>query len=145
MWAADMWRTVSRRLGDPSELDATKTMLNILDLAVAESTSLESLSGRLSNGSFNHAQGVGSDAAALAIESGDFRLGVSLLEQGRSIIYAQLGRFRSAIDDIRKASSELAERLAGLSMELDALVVRGERVDSKINVQTKRSDDNFSR
>lgn len=145
MRAANLWRRISHD-GHPSEFKAMKTTLNLMDLAVAESASLESLSDRLSDEkSFKEAQGVASDAATLAIESSDLRLAVSLLEQGRSIIYSQLGRYRSAIDDVRQVSPELAERLVNLSGDLDALVVRGERVESKGHFKMKPFDDNSSR
>lgn len=143
--AANLWRRISRA-GHPSELEAMQTTLNLMDLAVAESASLQSLSSRLSDeASFRAAQGVASDSAALAIGSGDLPLAVSLLEQGRSIIYSQLGRYRAAIDDVRRVSPDLAERLVGLSMELDALVIRGERINFNSNIKTKPFDDDTSR
>lgn len=144
--AANRWRMISSAIGHPSQLEAVKITLNLMDLAVAESTSLESLSRRLAEEeSFKNAQGVASDAAALAIESGDLPLAVSLLEQGRSIIYSHLGRYRSPIDDVRQVSPELAARLVDLGVQLDALVVRGERIDSTSNFEAKPFDDDTSR
>lgn len=124
MRGADAWRHLARKHGDLSELKAAREILNLLDLAVAESASLESLSSRLSQqATFRNVRGVASDAAALAMESGDYALAVSLLEQGRSSIFAGLGRYRSAINDIRGASPDLATRFVELSAELDGLVV----------------------
>lgn len=144
--AANTWRDLARKHGHPSELLAMRETLNILDVAAAESSSLETLSLRLSDWrSFQGAQGNASDAAALAIDSRDLPLAVSLLEQGRSVIYSHLCRYRSAIDDVRRVSPELAARLFDLSVELDALVVRGERIDSNKNTRTKPSDDNVTR
>lgn len=144
--AAGMWREVCRWMRRASELDALRSMLHLVDLTVAESRTLENLSSRLSSVEKSKAvQGIASDAAALAIDSGDLPQAISLLEQGRSIIYAQLGRYRSTIDDVRRVSPELAASLADLSVELDALVVRGERINSKSNVMTQPSDDDTSR
>lgn len=148
MAAATMWKTVASVFGSPStsELEAIKTILSLLDIAVAESTSLEGISNRLTEEwTFKDAQGAASDGAALAIGSGNLSLAVSLLEQGRSIIYTQLGRYRSVIDDIRKASPNLAERLVDQGLALDALVVRGERTISNSHVKMKPFDDNASR
>lgn len=147
MAAAVDWRTMhSLGFDSASELEATRTILNLLDLAVAESASLEGLSRRLSDGwQFKLAQGVASDGAALAIGSGDLHIAVSLLEQGRSIIYNQLGRYRWAIDDVHRVSPELASRLVGLGALLDALVVRGERMDPNCNTKNKPSDDDTTR
>lgn len=89
--AAVTWIILARRYEDASQLEATKEILNLLDLAVAESASLESLSNRLSKrASFKNVHGMGSYAAALAIKSGDCVLAVSLLEQGRSSIFRDL-------------------------------------------------------
>lgn len=145
MVAARRWRDLAGRCGHVSVLDAMKTRLNIMDLAVAESTSLEILSDSLSDDKSFDGQGVASEATALAIGSGDLRLAVSLLEQGRSIIYSQLSQYRSAIDDVHRVSPELATRLVDLGAELDALVARGERIDSSSNTRTRPFDDNTSR
>lgn len=146
MSAASWWQRLAHAVGSPTELEAIRRMLNLLDLAVAESASLESLSSRLSeNNQFRAALGVASDGAVLTVKSGDLRLAVSLLEQGRSIIYSQLGRYRSAIDKVHEVSPELAKRLVGLGIELDALVVRGERVDLVGNTKKRSFDDDTSR
>lgn len=70
--------------------------------------------------------GVVTDAMALALQSGDCALAVTLLEQGRSIIFTGLGRYRSAITEVQEASQALAERFIQLSTQLDALVVGSE-------------------
>lgn len=101
-----------------------KEILNLVDLAVAESASVESLSSRLSEDVyFTDVHGVGSDAAVLAILRRDYPLAVSLLEQGRSAIFAGLGRYRSAIEDVPETSPELAASFIDFSAQLNALVV----------------------
>lgn len=69
------------------------------------------------------ARTVAGDAAALAFEMGDIRLGVTLLERGRSMIFTQLGRFRRALDDVEEANPELAQRFSELSATLNNLVL----------------------
>lgn len=146
MHAATLWRTSCRDSGLPSELEAIKAILNLMDLAVAESTTLEGLPSMLSDTvESDEAQGVASDAAALSLNSGDLVTAVSLLEQGRSIIYAQLGRYRPAVDDVYRISPDLSGRLVDLSVQLDALVVRRERIDSKNNARARPFDDDISR
>lgn len=137
IYAANQWRNLAVRYNHSSQLDAARETLNLLDLAVAESTTLEGVSSRFSDDwSFRGAQGAASDAAALAVQSGDVKLAVSLLEQGRSSIFNQLGRYRSAIDDIREASPELATRFLKLSADLESLVLKAEKASTKLNART---------
>lgn len=133
--AANVWRKTSHTHAHPSELEAIRETLNLLDLAVAETASLEGVSTRLSEDeTFRSAQGVASDAAALAIQAGDLPMAVSLLEQGRSIIFSQLGRYRSSVEQVRSVAPELATRLGELGVQLDALVFRGEHSNPTSNV-----------
>lgn len=107
--------------------------LNLLDIAVAQSTSIRRLSSLLAeDNTFMLIQGLASDSAALALEAGQVPLAVSLLEQGRSIIFTQLGRYRSVIDDIREVSRELADRFSGISAQMNELLLedRGLASDS---------------
>lgn len=82
-------------------------------------------------------QSVARQTAALAFELGDIRLGVTLLERGRSMIFTQLGRFRQAFDDVKGASPELAQRFSELSSDLDDLVLHGK--NAKTLQVSKRS------
>lgn len=144
--AANVWRALAQKRAHPSELQAMKETLVLLDLAVVESASLEVHSRRLVDGNiFREAQGVASDAAALAIRANDLPLAVSLLEQGRSTIFKQLSNYRLAIDDVRRVSPELATRLIELGSELDALVIRGDCSNSPASVPTQMFEDKASR
>lgn len=144
--AAYWWKTHARKYLHASELDAARESLNLLELAVTESASLEGLSGRLSEDKvFKRAQGVASDAAALAISAHDLPLAVSLLEQGRSTIFTQLGRYRSAIDDVKEKSPDLAKSFVELSAQLGALVVRGGNFGSGNNTHSRGAEDDASR
>lgn len=144
--AANRWRNLARKHAHPSELLAMRETLNLLDLAAAEASSAQRLSHRLAHEEmFRGAQGVASEAAALAIQEENVDLAISLLEQGRSIIFAQLSRYRPVIDDVREISPELAVRLVDLGVELDALVFRGERVGPNSNAKMEYLDDNASR
>lgn len=144
--AANTWRELAHQYSHPSELDAARATLNLLDQAVSESTSVEALSTLLSREKkFRHGRGVASDAAALAIQAGDIMLAVSLLEQGRSTIFSQLGRYRSAIDDVREASPVLATRFDELSAELNALVLDARGDGTESNNSPKHFEDITSR
>ncbi|YCK39958.1 CHAT domain-containing protein [Actinomadura sp. ATCC 39365] len=65
-------------------------------------------------------QGAASDAAACALETGDARLAVELLEQGRGVLLAQALDARADRDRLARELPELAGRLAEVHAELDA-------------------------
>lgn len=54
--------------------------------------------------------GLGSAAAAAAIEAGDVERAVQLFEQGRAILFSQILDSRSDITELRKAHDALADR-----------------------------------
>lgn len=140
--AANYWRKYSRKYAHATELEAAKQTINLLDLAVSQSASLEGLSDLLMReDSFEDAQGIASDAAALALQAGDAKLAVSLLEQGRSTIFTQLGRYRSVIEEVGIVSPTLAERFVRLSTELDNLVVGKVAGGSKAEARTGSFED----
>lgn len=144
--AAYKWKTISRKYGRSSELEATREILNLLDLAVAESSSLEVLAGRLSGDeTFRQAEGAASDAAVLAILARDLPLAVALLEQGRSTIFTQLGRYRSAADEVGAMSPEFATRFAELSVQMDALMLQERRNQSNSDTAAQSFEDAGSR
>lgn len=58
--------------------------------------------------------GLACEAAAWAVESGAPERGLELLEQGRSVLWAQLLDTRTEFDDLRTARPDLAARLEAL-------------------------------
>lgn len=71
---------------------------------------------------------LGSEAATWAIQRGKLDRAVEFLEQGRSLLLAQIGRYRVKIDDIRQVDPDLANRFADLSRRLDASVVSDQQI-----------------
>ncbi|KAJ7452638.1 hypothetical protein FB451DRAFT_1565910 [Mycena latifolia] len=63
-------------------------------------------------------------AAAAAITAGQYLLAVEWLEQGRSIIWAQMFSLRTPVDALREVYPELADKLMALSVELDGAGTR---------------------
>lgn len=147
--AANEWRRFSRKHSQASEFEAAREVLNLLDLAVSESSSLNGLYGRLSaDETFKTAHGTAAEAAALAIDGGDVTQAIAVLEQGRSIILTQLGRYRSAIEDVSNVSQDLAARFVNLSSSLNALVLSPKGIISESNAlatDTGHFIDNSSR
>lgn len=68
------------------------------------------------------------DAAALAIEQEKPRDPVEILEQGRGLLFNQLGRYRTCLDNPQGAHRDLADQFKDLSAQLESSVVSGSRV-----------------
>lgn len=64
--------------------------------------------------------GLGSEAAAAAVEAGKPTLAVELLEQSRSIIWTQALHLRSDLSELAASHPELSDRLTSLRVRLDA-------------------------
>lgn len=115
------WTLFSKHVfGGKSLLEAAQTRLALLDAAVACSSSLGNQYHRLSRLSDR----AGIEAATFAISRHDLRSAVTLLEQGRALIFAQLGRYRSVLGKLEGKHADLATRFGTISRELNNLVVR---------------------
>ena len=66
-------------------------------------------------------QSLASDAASAAIDAGDLKVAVELLEQGRTILWSRMEKYRHPLDQLRHINRELADRLQTLSIELEHL------------------------
>ncbi|KAG8957703.1 hypothetical protein FRC03_009891 [Tulasnella sp. 419] len=63
---------------------------------------------------------IASDAAAYAISIGDFRKAVEFLEQGRTLLWSQIGHFHTPLDALQIADPSLAMEFKDLSQKLEA-------------------------
>ncbi|MET7426450.1 CHAT domain-containing protein [Dactylosporangium sp. NPDC005555] len=71
--------------------------------------------------------GLAGDAAAAAIDAGDPRRAVALLEQGRAVLWAQRLDGRADLSDLAAAAPDLAAELATVRAALDLAAPPGER------------------
>jgi hypothetical protein len=62
-----------------------------------------------------------SDAASAAIDAGDPKAAVELLEQGRTIMWSRMARYRHPLDQLRQVNKDLADRLQALTVALEHL------------------------
>jgi tetratricopeptide (TPR) repeat protein len=63
--------------------------------------------------------GIVRDAAEAAISAGQYDKALEWLEQGRSIVWTQILRLRTPVDELREVNSDLADRLLTVSRLLD--------------------------
>lgn len=129
--SAYLWAVEAKRSNNHSQLEAHIETLRLLAIAVSQGPSMEKQHTKLlGNKTIQQARGVAVEAAALALDRGRPELAVRLLEQGRGVIFRQLGRLRAEVEDIRLVVPELAEAFQSLSHRLEALAVSSSQVSS---------------
>lgn len=125
--AASVWRKLAREFEDESEMEAAEASLNLLDEIVTRSTSVEAQYHELGPRNSELRDAVQS-STEVAIQRGDLQRAVTLLEQGRGVIFKHLGRYRTELGDLRAVAPELAERFQECSRKLNNLMTQGEAV-----------------
>ncbi|KAG9096211.1 hypothetical protein FRC06_008904 [Ceratobasidium sp. 370] len=66
-------------------------------------------------------------AAAQAFRVGDAGLALQLLEQGRSVVWGQILKLRTPVDDLREVNTALADRLEEVALAIDHIGTRLDR------------------
>ncbi|KAG9026920.1 hypothetical protein FRB95_008313 [Tulasnella sp. JGI-2019a] len=119
--ASYVWVKIGRQIEDPSVIEAYTTLISLLDRHVTFGRGIGERNSRLRDGfpSFQTVD-LASDAASYAIEHSLPETAIELLEQGRSILYSQLGSYRTSLVDLEEVDSELATRFKALSARLES-------------------------
>ena len=130
--AAFTWVDLATQWSDPSSLEAYRTSLELLEVVVATGSSLESRHLRLTSNALRNSRSLAVDSAACAIGLGHIEMALEMLEQGRSLLLNQAGRYRTVIDGLEIT---LAEEFRGISarMEVWAMNTRQRDVNAGLN------------
>lgn len=117
---ARLWASRAHRWNHPSALEANQTCLQALQVAITTPSAMEAQHARfLSEKAFIMSRGVTFDAAALALDQQRVETAIELLEQGRGILLAQMGYFRTSLEDLRAVDADLADEFGRLSSLLE--------------------------
>ena len=108
-WAhyADSWHE--------SALDAYQAAIDLLPRLVSLGLNLHSRHQALSSGT----DGLARNAAACAIQSGQYDKAIELLEEGRAIFWSQALQLRMPMMDLHDVAPELEEKLRHISLALE--------------------------
>lgn len=101
---------------------ATLQTLTLIDTTILHSQAIgcESIESTVAGIVLDVAR-LSQEAAALAIANGDVRLAVTLLEQGRAVVYSQLGGVGGPFRVLTNASPQLAAHVSQLCAEIHEL------------------------
>lgn len=119
---------VSGESGWTDAADAYESAIDLLDLLAWHGLPREVRERQL-----GRLPGLGADAAASALASGDVARALSLLERGRSVLWRQLLHLRDDFDELRDADPGLHRQLTELGMALvsDPGAQSGERGEER--------------
>jgi hypothetical protein len=126
--AAQTWITLASLQNHESLLSAYECALNLMPLVAWLGLPIADRHQHLVK-----IGGIARDAAAAAISAGQYEKALEWLEQGRSIVWTQILRLRTPVDELREINQALADRLLMVSRLLDT----GERQSSFIDRGTR--------
>jgi hypothetical protein len=109
------WGNAAASCGDRKQgLGGLSRAVSLLDLAVFRGLARHDRQRVLEQFS-----GLGSDAAALAIDAGEYAQAVELIEQGRGVLQTQSLEARRRFGDLQKEAPTLATRLVAIHAALE--------------------------
>jgi hypothetical protein len=128
--AAFAWVDFATQWSDPSSLEAYRKSLELLEVVIATGSSLEYRHLRLTSKQLRGSRTLAVDSAAYAIGLGHIEMALEMLEQGRSLLLNQAGRYRIPVEGLEDT---LAEKFRAIStkMEISAMSTRLENVNPK--------------
>ncbi|KAG9002337.1 hypothetical protein FRB94_003995 [Tulasnella sp. JGI-2019a] len=125
--ASLLWIAMSRMINHPSVMEAYTTSISLLDRHITFARSISTQHSRL-RGDFSlpWARSLASDAASYALKESSLEAAVEFLEQGRSVLYSQLGNYRTSLVDLDSVNPGLAEQFRVQSARLEGSVTSSE-------------------
>ncbi|KAG8861411.1 hypothetical protein FRB96_002860 [Tulasnella sp. 330] len=122
--AACYWISRARAHDSTSLTEAYSTSLTLLDRSVLLARSIHDRHARLTSKDFGlRLRDIVVDAASWAIHQDDLEGAVQILEQGRGMVFNQLGHYRTPIDVLNAVDEKLADRFRTVSVAVEELTL----------------------
>ncbi|EGO25046.1 hypothetical protein SERLADRAFT_415890 [Serpula lacrymans var. lacrymans S7.9] len=133
------WVTDAEKFGDTSALKAYQVSFDLLDHHITATPSVSSRHQVLQSRKISEIMALSADATSCAIREGKLELAVELSERSRGMLWTQLSRFRTPLDDLRlvgKAGKCLADRFETLNGPVVIVNISQHSCDAIIILQT---------
>ncbi|KAG1815346.1 CHAT domain-containing protein [Suillus variegatus] len=132
------WVHHASRHSHATELEAYATSMQLLDAYMSMTASVSSRHRAMKD--FTRTLVV--DAASCALHSGDVCRAVELLEQGRTVIWTQVTRFRTPLDSLQTSGNHaaaLVKKFQDLSSLLDTPPTDDPKAASRVDVEAEEA------
>jgi len=127
--AAVRWAREARRRKNQSTVQAYAQSLSLLNRCLVLAPTVEAQQNFLA-GTNTVPKALALGAASSAIDAGDLRSAVELLEQGRAVLWSKLRGYRHPLVRLRAVDEELADQFKALSSRLECLATSSEPAES---------------
>ncbi|KAG8877655.1 hypothetical protein FRB97_003209 [Tulasnella sp. 331] len=143
--ASSDWIFTARKYHHSSLAEAYSTSLYLLNRSVLLASNIHDRHVRLTSTRIRGRE-IAVDAASYAIETCQLQSAVEILEQGRGLVFNQLGNYRTPLDDLEAVNRELADQFRELSaaMEQSALSHQAEQ-KRVVNGEDKIESNSYQR
>ncbi len=137
--AASKWARLADLWLDASAIDAYRTSLELMSSLVASGSSLEARHARLNSGQAPSTHTLAVEAASCAISLEEIKTAVELLEQGRSVLLTQAGRYRTRVDELEAINPSLAQNFKNASRRMEGSIMASEsnKFNTASNTETE--------
>ena len=135
------WAANARLNKHPSTSIAYETAMSLLEEILVFCPTLQTQHHRLTD-AFSERRRFPSDYASYWIENGQVKQAIETLERGRALIWSEMRRFRTSMDQLRAANPALADKFADVNRRLESVttsVAQGnddERGRSELEAET---------
>ena len=115
------WAFIARSIGHPTTLTAYKTAMSLMQKSLSFAPTVSIQHVRLVTMTV-YCKNLPFDYASFQIELGRFEEAVETLEQGRGLLWSEMRGLRTHMVRLVEEDSALANRLAEINQELEALI-----------------------
>lgn len=122
------WVSIARTAGHPSLAEAYTIGMELLNMSVTVARSLASQHAEftMTGPGSQQTRTLTADAAAWALHQRQPQTAVEILDQGRGVLFAELGRYRAPLDTL--PDKTLAARFVELSSQIEGSLVSRPKV-----------------
>lgn len=114
------WAYIARRANHPSVSTAYETAMSLMQSSLLFAPTLQIQHSRLV-AMGDHTVKMPLDYASYLVHIGQFERAIETLERGRALLWSEMRGLRTAIDQLLKANSSLAEKFANINRELETV------------------------
>ena len=118
-----MWAELARFFGHPSTPTAYGRAISFMESSLTFAPTLDIQHSRLVPAMRHSFETLPLDYASYHIHTGGLKQAIEAIEGGRGLLWSEMRRFRTSIDQIRVADSHLADRFVAANRDLEKVTL----------------------